>query len=110
MDPPLLKIPSTRKRILQTNANDEYWGAVLIEEIEGKRNICDHASGQFKNFEKHYHTIYKEILAIKNEIKKIEFHLIWHCFLIIMDNSSFSKVLDFKNKSLHKLHLLRLKN
>ena len=36
-NPPPLKIPGEGKRILQTNASDHYWGAILIEEIEGQK-------------------------------------------------------------------------
>ncbi|KAL0287828.1 UNVERIFIED_CONTAM: polyprotein [Sesamum radiatum] len=60
-----LKIPSTGHRILQTDASNEFWGAILIEEENGKKHFCGHASGQFKDSEKHYHAVYKEILAIK---------------------------------------------
>ena len=36
---PPLQIPGLGKRILQTDASDEYWAAALFEEIDGKRNI-----------------------------------------------------------------------
>ncbi|KAL0289620.1 UNVERIFIED_CONTAM: polyprotein [Sesamum radiatum] len=55
-----LKIPSTGHRILQTDASNEFWGAILIEEENGKKHFCGHASGQFKDSEKHYHAVYKE--------------------------------------------------
>ncbi|RDX90394.1 hypothetical protein CR513_27749, partial [Mucuna pruriens] len=73
--PPALKIPGEGKRILQTDASDFYWGAVLIEELDNKKFYCGHASGQFKEAKKHYHTTFKEALAIKNGIKKFDFHL-----------------------------------
>lgn len=63
-----LKIPTSGRRILQTDASDEYWGEVLLEEINGTEHYCAHASGQFKESEKHYHVIYKEILVVKNRI------------------------------------------
>ena len=86
-NPPALKIPSTGQRILQTDASDEYWGAILLELIDGKELFCAHARGQFKDSKKHYHVIYKEILAVKYGIKKFEFHLIGHHFHIRLDNS-----------------------
>ncbi|EXB39830.1 hypothetical protein L484_001682 [Morus notabilis] len=46
--PPPLKIPSTWKRVLETDASDHYWGAILIEEEKDKKHYCGHASGQFK--------------------------------------------------------------
>ena len=109
--PPPLKIPSTGKRILQTDASDEFWGAVLLEENDqGSREYCGHASGQFSDAEKHYHTVYKEILAVKNGIKKFGFHLIGHKFLVEMDNSSFPKILEFKKKDIPSGQCLRLKD
>ena len=53
--------------------------------------------------------IYKEILAVKYGIKKFEFHLINHKFLINIDNSSFPRIFDFKNKLLLDKQLLNLK-
>ena len=44
-NPPALKIPGEGKRILQTDASDQFWGAILIEEINGKKFYCGHASG-----------------------------------------------------------------
>ena len=107
--PPPLKIPTTGQRILQIDASDEYWSAILLENSGEKESYYAHASGQFKDAEKNYHVIYKEILAIKYGIKKFEFHLISHNFLIKMHNSSFPKILDFKNKLLPDKQLLRLK-
>ena len=53
-----LKIPGEGNWILQTDASNQYWGAVFIEEIEGKKFYC----GQFKPAELHYRTTYKETL------------------------------------------------
>ncbi|KAH9704988.1 hypothetical protein KPL70_011694 [Citrus sinensis] len=108
--PPPLRISTTRQCILQTNASDDYWSAILLEEINGIRHFCARASGQFKDSEKNYHVIYKEILAVKYGIKKFDFHLINHKFLINMDNSSFPRIFDFKNKLLPDKQLLNLKN
>ncbi|KAJ9547120.1 hypothetical protein OSB04_019663 [Centaurea solstitialis] len=82
---PPLKIPATtEKRILQTDASDEYWGAVLLVQDEHNvRRIC----------EQHYHSTFKEILAVKRGIEKFQFHLIDHHFQIEMDMSSFPKML-----------------
>ena len=44
-----------------------------------------------------------------SESVEVEFHLISHNFLIKMDNSSFPKILDFKNKLLIDKQLLSLK-
>ena len=79
-----LKIRTKGQCILQTDASDEYWGAILLEKIDGKKSYCAYASGQFKESEKHYHIIYKEILAIKYGIQKFEFHLIGQNFLALL--------------------------
>lgn len=95
---PALKISGDGKRILQIDASDHYWGEILIKEINGVKYYCGHARGQFKEAEKHYHTTYKEALVVKLGIQKFDFHLRGHHFEVHMDNSSFPKILEFKNK------------
>ncbi|KAH9649415.1 hypothetical protein KPL70_025981 [Citrus sinensis] len=107
-NPPQLKIMTDGKRILQTDASDTSWGALLLEQIDKKEYLIGHASGHFSPAQQHYHTIYKEILAVKNGIKKFEYHLLGHRFLIRLDNSSFPKVLQFKGKTIPNSQLLRL--
>ncbi|KAH9697986.1 hypothetical protein KPL71_023827 [Citrus sinensis] len=109
-NPPPLKLITDGKRILQTYASDESWGAILLEELKGKENVIAYASGQFSDTQKHYHSVFKEILAIKNGIKKFEYHLIGHHFLIRMDNSAFPNILNFKGKTVPEKMLLRLKD
>ncbi|KAH9716896.1 hypothetical protein KPL71_021629 [Citrus sinensis] len=93
---PPLKLITDGKRTLQTDASDDSWGAILLEEINGKEHFIAYASGQFSDTQKHYHTVFKEILAVKNGIKKFEYHLIGHHFLIRMDSSAFPNILNFK--------------
>ena len=73
--PPALTIPSSGQLILQTDASDLFWGAILIESQDGQKWYCGHASGKFKDSQQHYHTVYKEILAVKYGIQKFDFHL-----------------------------------
>ncbi|XP_075080660.1 uncharacterized protein LOC142166134 [Nicotiana tabacum] len=68
-----LSIPSEGKKILQTNTSNEYWSAVLFEEKDGKIKICEYASKKFKDVEQHFHSTFKNILAVKNRIKKFIF-------------------------------------
>ena len=75
-NPPPLKLITDGKRILQTDASYESWGAILLEEINGKESFIAYASGHFSDTQQHYHNVYKEILAVKNGIKKFEYHLI----------------------------------
>jgi hypothetical protein len=103
-----LVIPSTGHRILQTDANDQYWSVVLLEDKNGHRHICGYKSGSFKESETHYHSIFMEILAVKYGIQKFEFHLAAYHFTVIMDYSSFPKMLQFRRKILPHPQLLRL--
>ncbi|KAK0580148.1 hypothetical protein LWI29_037057 [Acer saccharum] len=108
--PPALTIPSSGQLVLQTDTSDIFWGTVLIEDREGHRRYCGHASGKFKDSQQHYHTIYKEILAVKYGIQKLDFHLRTRNFIVEIDNSSFPKILDFRNKIPPNPLLLRLKD
>ena len=60
--------------------------------------------------EKHYHVIYKEALAVKYGIQNFEFHPVGHNSLVRLDNSSFPKILDYRNKTIPDKQLLRFKN
>ncbi|KAH9649379.1 hypothetical protein KPL70_025957 [Citrus sinensis] len=108
-NPPLLKLITDGNRILQTDASDDSWGAILLEDINGKEHFIAYASGQFYDTQKHYHSVFKEILAVKNGIKKFEYHLIGPHFLIRMDSSAFPNILNFKGKTVPEKMLLRLK-
>ncbi|KAK9011416.1 hypothetical protein V6N11_044267 [Hibiscus sabdariffa] len=104
---PPLQIPSDGKRILQTDASDKYWGAILFEEKDGIRRVCGYKSGRFSDAETHYHSTFKEILAVKKGISKFEFHLIGYHFLVEMDMSSFPQMLKFKQNIIPNPQLLR---
>ena len=75
-----------------------------------KKNICGYKSGAFKPSELHYHSTFKEILAVKHGIEKFQFHLLGHNFLVEMDMFSFPKMLQFKRKMLPHPQLLRWAN
>ncbi|KAL2491169.1 Uncharacterized protein Adt_26797 [Abeliophyllum distichum] len=104
---PALSIPANGKRILQTDSSDQYWAAILLEEQNGKRSICGYKSASFSEVEKHYHSTFKEILAVKRGIEKFQFHLIGHHFFIKMDMSAFLKMMNFKQKQIPNSQLLR---
>ncbi|KAH9744329.1 hypothetical protein KPL70_003653 [Citrus sinensis] len=109
-NPPPLKLITDGKRILQKDASDESWGAILLEELNDKEHFIAYASGHFSETQKHYHSVFKEILAVKNGIKKFEYHLIGHHFLIRMDSSAFPNIFHFKGKTVPEKMLLRLKD
>ncbi|KAH9671253.1 hypothetical protein KPL70_017291 [Citrus sinensis] len=98
----LLHFPDQQLSKKQTDASDESWGAILLEEINGKEHFIAYASGQFSDTQMHYHSVFKEILAVKNGIKKFEYHLIGHHFLIRMDSSAFPNILNFKDSQNRK--------
>ncbi|KAM7510453.1 hypothetical protein LguiB_009328 [Lonicera macranthoides] len=104
---PNLQIPSDGQRILQTDASNEFWAAILLEEKNGVRTPCGYKSGKFKQGELHYHSTYKEILAVKRGIEKFQFHLIGYHIKIEMDMSSFPAMIQFKNKQIPQSQLLR---
>jgi len=79
---------------LQTDASNESWSDVGLEAPDGQRNICEYASGKFKDAEQHYHSTFKEILVVKNGIKKFNFFLIHTEFLIEMDMKAFTKMIQ----------------
>ncbi|XP_071708862.1 uncharacterized protein [Rutidosis leptorrhynchoides] len=109
--PPLKIHDHSDKKIIQTYASDDYWAAVLL--VQGKdnvRSICGYKSGTFKKSEQHYHSTFKEILAVKRGIERFQFHLIGHEFEIKMDMSSFPRMLQFKRKILPQAQLLRWAN
>lgn len=67
---PPLQIPSIGHKILQTDASNTQWGAVLYKELEGKRHPCGCKSGTFLLTKQNYYSTFKEILAIKSTIEK----------------------------------------
>ncbi|KAL4388539.1 hypothetical protein GQ457_09G023790 [Hibiscus cannabinus] len=104
---PPLQIPSYGKRIIQADASDKYWRAILFKQNDKKRHLYGYKSGRFSDAEIHYHSTFKEILAVKKAISKFEFHLIGHHFLVEMDTSSFPQMLKFKQKTVTHPQLLR---
>nr|KJB76373.1 hypothetical protein B456_012G084900 [Gossypium raimondii] len=82
-------------------------GAILFEENEGKRRFCGYKSERFTDAEIHYHSTFKEILAVKRGIESFQFHLVGYDFLVEMDMSSFPKMVKFKQKQVPHPQLLR---
>lgn len=95
---PLLSLPQPQyKKVLPTDASDYAWGAALFSETpDGHRHIVGYKSGSFKPSEQHYHSTYKEILAVKFAVQKFQFLLTGCEFTIEMDMSAFPEMLKFK--------------
>ena len=56
--------------MIETYASQNAWGGVLLEELEGKEEICGYASDTFKGAELNYPSSHKELVAVK----KTNFH------------------------------------
>ncbi|WMV29548.1 hypothetical protein MTR67_022933 [Solanum verrucosum] len=89
-----LHIPPDGLNILQTDASNAYWSAILLEEKDGQRKICGYTSGRIKDAKQHYYSMFKQILAVQNGIKKFNFFLIHIEFLIEMDMRAFPKMIQ----------------
>ncbi|KAH9801590.1 hypothetical protein KPL71_001094 [Citrus sinensis] len=107
---PPLKLITDGRRILQTDASDESWGTMLLEETDGKEHFIAYASGHFSDTQIHYHSVFKEILTVKHGIQKLKYHLIGYHFLVRMDNLAFPNIMNFKGKNVPEKMLLRLKD
>nr|UCJ01189.1 putative reverse transcriptase [Strawberry vein banding virus] len=77
------------KPIIECDASDDHWGAVLKAKLpEGKEVICRYASGTFKPAEKNYHSNEKEILSIIKAIKAFRAYILPYKFLVRTDNTN----------------------
>ena len=111
---PELKPPGNGSLILQTDASNHFWAAILFEKVpvEGSENIfeenlCAYASGEFLPHQKNYFIAEKETLAIFNGIQKFEVYLAPAKFLIRTDSMNFKYFLAAKiSKQLARGRLL----
>ena len=100
-----LHIPGEGQRILQTDASNSYWGAVLLEQNDNQRRICGYKSGAFSHAQQHYHSTMKELLAIKMGISKLKFHLIGHHFIVETDFVASRGMLKAKDAKIGRAHV-----
>nr|GEU83963.1 putative zinc finger, CCHC-type [Tanacetum cinerariifolium] len=110
---PPLKIPaSSEKRILQTDASDECWRAVqLVQDNNNKRHVCGYKSGMFKASEKPYHSMFKEILAVKQVQEKAApsctvFEVVKLVFTVKVHKENYPK--DARRVQNHSSHFLSM--
>lgn len=86
-DLPKLKLPDTNLPfILETDASDHTWAAVLLQKHGRKELVCAYSSGSFDDTEKKYPSSHKEILEVKRGIKR--FHLFLKSVKIYCQNRS----------------------
>lgn len=83
---PRLALPLEQDNlIIETDASEEYRGAVLKKQIS--EQVCRHTSGTFSDTEKRYHSNEKELLALKKGIKKFSYFLLHKKFIARTDNT-----------------------
>ena len=107
---PPLKIPGNGKKIVQTDASNEAWGAVLLEQVEanGKwhEEVVRYESGAFKGSELNYHSTHKELLAVINAFSKFQLFIGDQKFILRSDLKHISNF--FKKESKNKVARGRL--
>ena len=82
---PKLRLPSENYNlILQTDASDKYWVAILKTDLV---EICRYTSGTFNNNQINYDINEKELLAIIKGINKFEVFLSPKPFIIEINNT-----------------------
>ena len=82
---PKLRLPNENDNlILQTDALDKYWAAILKIDLG---EICQYTSGTFNNNQINYDINEKELLAIIKGINKFEIFLLPKPFIIETDNT-----------------------
>ncbi|XP_050211579.1 uncharacterized protein LOC126661756 [Mercurialis annua] len=97
-----LWLPQSGTRILQKDASDKFWGAILLEEQDSKKRICAYASGKFSDAETRYHSTLKKVLAVKYRIEKFEYHL--YDFMVEHIKGNQNLIPDFLSDLLNKCH------
>jgi len=88
-------------KIVETDASNYGWGAVLKQLRQKKEEIIQFASSTWEKAELHYSTLDKEVKATLNAIHKFEIFLINKRFLLHTDVAAMKKVLtkDIKHAS-----------
>jgi hypothetical protein len=76
-DLPKLHLPDVSlPLIIETDASNETWATVLLQKSSARQEeVCIYASGCFSDTESKYPSSHKEILAVKNGIKKFRLFL-----------------------------------
>ena len=91
--------------IVQTDASDVAMGAVLLQEIEGKRHVVAYASQKFSKSEVNYSTTEKEAYAVYWALsKRFRHYLFFGQFVLETDH----KALKFLKESVKNSNNSRL--
>jgi len=83
--------------IIETDASDLNWGAVLRIKTPDKKNpVCRYQSGTFKKSEINYDINEKEVLAVKRAIEKFESWILQKPFEVHTDNKQVKSFIENK--------------
>ena len=99
--PPLYFSKTGDYMILETDASNEHWGAVLkCKPLKNPKaeELCGYNSGKFKPAEINYIIYEKELLAIINGLKRFKIYLASDKFLIRTDNQAVKDFLKSKKR------------
>ena len=88
--PALRLLEENDKLIIQTDASDLYWGAILKTDIN---EICRYTSGTFNEAQVNYSVHEKELLTICKGIKKFSL-LLQKQFIVETDNSQVNSLIN----------------
>ena len=87
-----MRLPNEKdKLIIQTDASNLYWGAILKTDIN---EICRYTSGTFNQAQINYPVHEKELLAIYKGIKKFSLFLLQKQFIVETDNSQVNSLIN----------------
>ena len=107
---PKLRLPDEKdKLIVQTDASDLYWSALLKTDLN---EICRYTSGTFNNAEVNYSTNEKELLAVVKGINKFKMFLLPKEFIVQTDNTQLNGLVNNKlpnspqHRRLHRWQVL----
>ena len=106
---PQLALPSDKDElVLEVDASEEHWGAVL--KIKGRKPepVCKYWSGSFKGCELRYPIHEKEVLALKYGIKAFFIFLAPKEFLVRSDSTYVKRFMSLNLKEARQTRLLRL--
>ncbi|GFY31347.1 transposon Tf2-6 polyprotein [Trichonephila clavipes] len=83
---------------LHTDASQQGYGAVLLQEVEdGKLHPVQYMSQKTTPAEEKYSSYELDVLAVVNALKKFRTYLLENHFIIITDCSAFQKTMDKKD-------------
>ncbi|GLJ09686.1 hypothetical protein SUGI_0114130 [Cryptomeria japonica] len=96
---PPLHLTGKGEKIVETDASEHCWGAVLKErDASGKEVPVRYASGTFQGAEQRYHSTHKEILAVVKAFEQFELFIHDQPFLVRSDLNNLQSFLNTSTK------------